>query len=382
MKEMSFPPSLSYWEIKEYFMDVDLLVVGSGIVGLTTAIFYKEKNPGSKILIVERGMLPLGASTKNAGFACFGSPSEILADLKKGDLEQVYKTIEARIDGLKELRSLVGDKALRLELSGGFELFRSEDEAYDHCLSNIQALNREFASRFGQSDAFRTFDELIPAFGFKGVKHLIGNLAEGAIDTGSMMRTLLNMVNQKGVAVLNGLQVVSFENRSEKVEVSFTNGMTFKCGHMHVATNGFATMLLPELNVNPARAQVLITEPIAGLKVRGTFHLNEGYYYFRNLDDRILLGGGRQLNFDGETTTDIQLTEQIQADLNAHLRQMILPDTDFKIAHRWAGIMGVGESKQPILKRISPNVSCSVRLGGMGVAIGTTLGRKAADLIG
>jgi gamma-glutamylputrescine oxidase len=86
MKEMSFPPSLSYWEIKEYFMDVDLLVVGSGIVGLTTAIFYKEKNPGSKILIVERGMLPSGASAKNAGFASFGSTSEILADLKKGDL--------------------------------------------------------------------------------------------------------------------------------------------------------------------------------------------------------------------------------------------------------------------------------------------------------
>jgi hypothetical protein len=35
--------------------------------------------------------------------------------------------------------------------------------------------------------------------------------------------------------------------------------------------------------VKPARAQVLITEPIDNLDVRGTFHLDCGYYYFRNI---------------------------------------------------------------------------------------------------
>lgn len=379
---MSYSPSLSYWEIKEFFMDVDLLVVGSGIVGLTTAIFYKEKNPASKILIVERGMLPSGASSKNAGFACFGSPSEILDDLKDGKIDQVYRTIEARVKGLKELRSLVGDKQLKFELSGGFELFRAGDEAYELCRTSIPFINEEFRTRFGQMDAFGSFDHLIPKFGFSGVQHLIGNLEEGAIDTGSMMQSLLRMTSERGITILNGLEVLSFEDNAEKVEVQFSNGMMFQCGHMHVATNGFAARLIPELEVKPARAQVLITEPIEGLKVKGTFHLNEGYYYFRNVENRVLFGGGRQLNIVGETTTDIQLTNQIQEDLNRLLRQIILPNVEFKVEHRWAGIMGVGQVKEPILKRISQHVSCCVRLGGMGVAIGTSMGRQSADLIG
>lgn len=382
MKKVSYPPSLSYWEIKEFFVDVDLLVVGSGIVGLTTAIFYKKKNPGSKILIVEKGMLPSGASTKNAGFACFGSPSEILADLRNGDLEQVYRTIEARITGLNELRALVGDEQLKFEASGGFELFRADDESYELCRSSISTLNSEFQSRFAQSEAFVSCDYLIPKFGFEGVQHLIGNLQEGAIDTGCMMRSLIKQAIEAGIAILNGIDVISFEQGIEKVGVELSNGISFECRHMHLATNGFARKLIPELEVKPARAQVLITKPIRGLKVRGTFHLNEGYYYFRNVGERLLFGGGRQLDIEGETTTEIQLTDQIQDDLNKILNRTILPNTEFQIEHRWAGIMGVGDVKEPILKRVYPNVSCSVRLGGMGVAIGATMGRRAAEMIG
>jgi hypothetical protein len=43
--------------------------------------------------------------------------------------------------------------------------------------------------------------------------------------------------------------------------------------------------------------------------------------------------------------------------------------------------MGIGNKKKPILKQLSNNVSCGVRLGGMGVAIGASVGRDLADLI-
>jgi glycine/D-amino acid oxidase-like deaminating enzyme len=59
----------SYWEKKHLFFDYDLIVIGSGIVGLSTAISFKEKNKKAKILILEKGILPNGASLKNAGFA-------------------------------------------------------------------------------------------------------------------------------------------------------------------------------------------------------------------------------------------------------------------------------------------------------------------------
>ena len=36
------------------------------------------------------------------------------------------------------------------------------------------------------------------------------------------------------------------------------------------------------------------------------FHFNEGFYYFRNIHNRVLLGGGRQLDKKGETTTKFE----------------------------------------------------------------------------
>ena len=88
--------NLSYWEIKSWLSNVDYTIVGSGIVGLNCALKLKEKYPKSRILILEKGSLPQGASTKNAGFACFGSSSEIIDDLKKHSEGEIISLIKKR----------------------------------------------------------------------------------------------------------------------------------------------------------------------------------------------------------------------------------------------------------------------------------------------
>jgi glycine/D-amino acid oxidase-like deaminating enzyme len=99
------------------------------------------------------------------------------------------------------------------------------------------------------------------------------------------------------------------------------------------------------------------------------------------IDNRILLGGGRNLDFEGETTTELGQTELIQNRLEELLKEVILPNSDFKIAHRWSGIMGLGSSKRPVVEQLSENVYCGVRLGGMGVAIGSLIGQELAELV-
>ena len=115
--------------------------------------------------------------------------------------------------------------------------------------------------------------------------------------------------------------------------------------------------------------------------IKGTFHLDEGYYYFRNIDNRILFGGGRNLDFKGEETATLGETDLIQNQLETILKESILPNTSFEIERRWSGIMGMGNQKKPIVKQISDNVFCGVRLGGMGIAIGSLVGKELADLI-
>lgn len=383
MEQTTFPATLSFWEIRQYLQDVDLLVVGSGIVGLTSAIFYRRQHPNAKVVVVERGILPFGASTKNAGFACFGSLSEILADLKSTPEKEVFETVRKRVDGLQELRKLLGDAPIGYEPCGGYEIFgNADEEVFFNCLDQLEEMNVRVAEVTGLSNTYAVKDSALSKFSFKNVNHLVLNQHEGAIDTGKMMSSLLKLAQQLDISVLNGLAVEQFDDVGSAVSVAFRSGWNLKCRHLHIATNGFAKELLPDLDVNPARAQVLVTKPIANLKVKGTFHMHEGFYYFRNIGDRILLGGGRHLNFEQETTSDLITTELIQHDLEAKLRDIILSEHEFEIEHRWAGIMGVGANKTALVKRLSPNVTCAVRMGGMGVAIGTSIGKESAEMIG
>jgi glycine/D-amino acid oxidase-like deaminating enzyme len=148
-----------------------------------------------------------------------------------------------------------------------------------------------------------------------------------------------------------------------------------------LCSNGFAQQLLPNLEVAPARNQVLVTHPVPNLKVEGCFHYDRGYFYFRNLDGRILLGGGRNLDFEVEKTTEFGTNDRIRTALLDLLHTVICPDQEVEVDIWWTGIMGLGPVKKPIVERVSPHVVAAVRLSGMGVAIGSFVGTEGADLL-
>ena len=369
--------NLSYWEYKTWFSNIDFTIVGSGIVGLNCALTLKKKHPKAKILVLERGVLPQGASTKNAGFACFGSISEILSDLKTNTQQEVTDLVQKRWDGIQLLRKNLGDSAIGFQQYGGHELFLDHhEELYISCLDSLNEVNRLLRPVFGK-EAFRTHSN---SFQFKGIQeNYITNNFEAQLDTGKMMAALLDKVQKSGVIILNTVALEAFSEQGDGVAVT-TGEFDFSTQKLFIATNGFASQLLNE-EVTPARAQVLITSPIPNLHIKGTFHLEEGYYYFRNIDNRILLGGGRNLDITGEQTSEFGHTKQIQNRLEEILRNSILPNTKFVIERRWSGIMGVGPQKRPIVKQVSQNVYCGVRMGGMGIAIGSLIGRDLADLV-
>lgn len=368
---------LSYWELKNWFSNVDFTIVGSGIVGLHTALRLRERFPSHKILIIEKGMLPEGASTKNAGFACFGSLSEIIDDLKSHTEEEVLQLVEKRWAGLQLLRKNLGDSVIDFKPYGGYELFLEEDDStYQECLQKMPFINDFLRPLFKAV----VFEKQVDRFNFGKIKeYSIFNTFEGQIDTGNMMQALLQKAIANQILILNNQTVTHFSDQGNQVEVQLET-CSFTTKKLLFATNGFAGTLT-QGEVKPARAQVLITEPIPNLDIKGTFHLDKGYYYFRNINDRILFGGGRNLDFEGETTTSLEQTALIQNRLEEILKTVILPHQEINIAHRWSGIMGVGAHKNPIVKPLSNNVFCGVRMGGMGVAIGSLIGQELADLV-
>lgn len=367
---------LSYWEKKSWLTDIDFAIIGSGIVGLTCAIRLREQYPKAKIVVFERGPLPQGASTKNAGFACFGSMSEIVDDLNYHTEDEVLALIQQRLKGLQQLRQLIGDSHMDYQAMGGYELFLdSEEESFDLSREKIPYINALIADASGK-ETFRLKNNV---FDYQRIHpHLIFNQYEGQIDTGKMMQSLLQLAHKKSILVLNSISLEKFSQDNGNVHLQ-CNAFSTTCKKLFIATNGFSSTLLNE-DIAPNRAQVLITSPIPNLSIKGTFHLDKGYYYFRNIDNRILLGGGRNLDFEKEKTAHFALNTKIQDQLDRLLQEVILHKHNYTIEQRWTGILGLGKKKKSIIKQVSEDVYCGIRLGGMGIAIGCHVGYQMADL--
>jgi gamma-glutamylputrescine oxidase len=365
---------LSFWEKQTYINHTDYLIIGSGIVGLTAAIYIKERFSTKKVTVIERGYLPTGASSKNAGFSCIGSPSELLDDLTHTAEEEVFKTVEKRWQGLLNLRSLLGDDKIDYLNLGSYELF--SDEKFKTSVNSLDYLNLELEKITAIKNVFSVDNNIIPEAGFNHFNNAISHKAEGQIDTGKMINNLYKLAIEKGIIVLNGIE-------AKEVHGTYldTNKGKIDFKKLLICTNGFAKQFLPDEDILPARAQVIITKPIEHLKFKGIYHFDEGYYYFRNIGNRVLFGGGRQLDVNRETTTEFDNTAIITTALKSILKDKVLPETNFEIEHTWSGIMGVGSKKSPIVKQISENVYCGVRLGGMGVAMGSLVGKELSLLV-
>ena len=189
------------------------------------------------------------------------------------------------------------------------------------------------------------------------------------------MKTLVKKAIELDINILNCIEVQEIEKNSLQTQfgtIGFKKAL--------FCTNGFSQRFFPEMDVEPARAQVVVTSEIPELKVKGIYHFDRGYYYFRNVGNRLLFGGGRNLNFEAERTTEMQTTKLIINQLKKILHEQILPSTPFEIEHQWAGTMGVGRTKAPIVKAIDTRIFCGIRLGGMGVAIGSLVGKELAEL--
>ena len=371
---------LSFWEKDVFLKKYDVCIIGAGFSGLWLAFFLKKQNPKLEICLLERGTLPTGASTKNAGFACFGSPTELLENIETMGMEQTMFWAEKRFEGVKIIEKYFGQK-IEYSTCGGTELF-DDKLIFEETKEQISLLNDEIEHFTGKINHFVEDKTIIKDAGFEGFDYAISNKIEGAIHSGKLVNVLFESLQEMKVKIFFGVDISHFEEEKDTVNIFAKDCLVFQAKHLCLATNAFTKKLLPEIDLHAGRGQVFITEPIEGLNWKGTFHFDKGYYYFRNYQNRVLFGGGRNLNFDEENTENFGLTPLIQHNLERFLYENIIPTyKNVKIDQRWSGIMAFDETKTPVSKCINSQLSLSVRMNGMGVALAPTLSKNLAKQI-
>ena len=391
--------AISVWEQSTYFAPKDLVIVGCGFVGLWTAYEAIHQNPKLNITILERGTIPSGASTRNAGFSCFGSVSELMSDIQLMGEATMLETVKMRYDGLQRIQEVFKAKEIDYNQWGGYELFEGKkgarnDESALYDISKLESdianLNKILAPALKTPKKngkylpiYTNASKDINKLGFQGIEALAFNQLEGQLNSAKLVLALQKAVQAKGVQILFNTEVKKFKSHKKGVTITTNLEAVLETKQFLVCTNGFAKQLIPSLDVVPARGQVFVTEPIKNLKFKGCFHFDEGYYYFRNLGNRLLLGGARNADFKNEKTYSLETSATIQKVLEDFMMQRILPKGSKKpkIDLRWSGTMGMGSIKKPIIERVQPNVYCAVRMSGMGVAIAPIVAKKALKLM-
>jgi gamma-glutamylputrescine oxidase len=359
----------SWWEIRHLHTRYDLAVVGAGLTGLFTALFFKRLNPGSNVIVLERGYYPDGASTRNAGFACFGSAGELLDDLKYETKAEVFSRLEARFKGLERLRHEMGDENLCFEQPGGYELF-TDRATFDRATANLSLFNQWLEQLSG-------FDRVYSPVTYQSYDAIYCSL-EGRIDSGRFMKALIEKVADSGVEIRWNSKVINTGQNNVELDC----GVVIGTDKILLATNGFTSDIVPGTGIRPARGYVFVTKPISNLAWNGIFHYDCGYYYFRDLPgNRMLIGGARNHDKQTEETASRSINSKIKSQLIAFANDILKLPEGWEIDHEWTGTMGFAKTKTAVCKMLDKNLYVAAGLSGMGVAIGTDLAGRAAQML-
>lgn len=373
----------SFWEV-DTWSDADVVVIGGGLIGIQTALRIAQTEPNRRVMLLERGLIPTGASTRNAGFACIGSISEVVTDIDLLGQDAAVDIVRRRYEGLQGLMQICQGYDVGFTRDGGHEIFLEHHPSLDR-IDEVNELLRPITN----VTTFICDDGRAREFGFaQSVRHLVTSPVEGTLHSGKLVDVLWGLAQRAGVMIRTGAKVMSIEDATDHATVHVRGGTSDHClrtDNVVVATNAW----IPELvstgiasQIQPARGQIIITEPLASMSLRGSYHYDEGYVYFRPVGNRILLGGARNLAFDEERTTSHDVTQMIQEALENLLRTVIAPShPDLAIAHRWSGTMAFSPTKHPIVERTSPHVTVAFGCNGMGVALSNSIAKRITELL-
>jgi gamma-glutamylputrescine oxidase len=334
----------------------EVAIVGGGVTGCACALTLALG--GKRVRLYEAREIAGGASGRNGGFALRGAAIGYLEARRRLGRERtidLWRFSEAALD---ELSELAGDA---LERTGSLKLAADEAELED-VRAEYEALRED------DFDVEWRADLPFPLAGrYAGALFHPG---DGALQPARWVRRLAGLAADAGAELREHERVESLDELDAE--------------HVVVATDGYTRGLVSQVDaaIRPTRGQVLTTEPLPTRLFSCPHYARRGFDYWQQLADRrLVLGGRRDSNLEGEFTADETMTNGIQNQLDAFMRELVgfAP----RVTHRWAGLFGMTEDRLPLVGRVGSreNVWVAAGYSGHGNVLGFACGKLVAGAI-
>jgi glycine/D-amino acid oxidase-like deaminating enzyme len=352
-------------------LDADVLVVGGGITGLTLAYTLAEQ--GVSVGLFEAGPLAGGASGRNAGFL-MAAPAESYAEqVEFWGRPGARAVLETGRRTHQRIRQLI--EALGIEcdyrVTGSLRLTITEEEAEEH-RSSLPLLR---ADGFPMHEV-AVSDALPGPIGREFTAAFVMP-EDGVLHPVRFLDGVAKAAAQKGAQIYSHSPVVGARWKAGLWNVRAGSGVA-SARHLVLATNAWAGELCPSLRplIVPRRGQVLATAPLEREISSIPAYAHYGYRYWRQTPDRrLLIGGWRDTDLDGETGFGIEPTGKIQSAIEGGLAELVPEGAT--IEFRWAGTMGFARDGRPLVGWLDAQHHLAVCAGftghGMGMAAACTL---------
>ncbi len=371
--------SVSYWQdtggIRRH-VPVDVVIVGAGLAGLSTAYWLHKLEPTWDIAIVDKGTMGSGASGRNAGFITCGSTehfSRMTSAYGANKAEEIWKFTEYNH---KLMIDTFGPETLKKECEwkqeGSWTLAATNSEI-EVIGNTVQMLWNK-----GVTVQWHGPHELPKEMrGFYGGAYYK--------DDGEIHPIkYLNLLRQEaGASIWTNHEVFDIDTSKDSILVK-TNTRDFETNAGVLCTNAWSDQLFSWFKdkVTPMRGQIIVTEPVH--QFLQPSYCNFVLDYFRQLNDgRVLIGGFRNADEEREIgySDEINLTihEKLEAFLNEHFPIL----RGKRIDYRWTGVMGFSVDGYPMIGALNedPRVFYNVGFTGHGLGFTFATGESTARLM-
>ncbi|MBM3945364.1 MAG: FAD-binding oxidoreductase [SAR202 cluster bacterium] len=342
----------------------DVVVVGAGIVGSHAARVLAAA--GKDTAIVEARFVAAGASGRNAGFVHLGVHLLYAEAVRQLGRKQARELWAMTKENMSRLRGLAGELGVPCEDKGA--TFVSFDER--------ERAEFKESARLAQEDGFdiEFVDGNPLGIGLRGAMVQPGDFTtQPAAMTEALART-------SGATLYENDEMVSVRRKGGGLTVR-TRQHEIRCEKALLAVDGFAPGVHPFFKglVEPWRAEVLVTEPLA--RITGTIARIRGKFSFQQLADGRLLAGAGAKPVRGNAHRD-EPTPSGQRAIEGFVREHLSLD-GYAVSKRWAGTLGVTRDFLPVIGRLPGDgeVYFAVGFSGAGNSLGLVTGERTVEMM-